>query len=124
MNNLIMKINGEIFEIETYDNPSTQALIDSLPTHIKMSRWGGEYYGTIQKQIPADSAMKSFFEEGEVALWPDGNAYCIFFGPTPASTDHRPKMASPGIAFGKIVSDNIDSLDNMSGQIQIELTVK
>nr|MBP6333007.1 hypothetical protein [Aminivibrio sp.] len=44
-------------------------------------------------------------EIGDVALWPAGNALCIFFGPTPASSGDEPRMASPGVLVGRITGD-------------------
>ena len=71
-----------------------------------MSRWGDEFYGSLaQKVAYSGDTLQDVFEIGDVALWPDGNALCIFFGPTPASRGSEPRMASPGVALGKIVGD-------------------
>ncbi|MEJ2559592.1 MAG: cyclophilin-like family protein, partial [Anaerolineae bacterium] len=37
--------------------------------------------------------------------WPVGHAFCIFFGPTPASTGERPRAYSPVNVLGRVVSD-------------------
>ena len=34
--------------------------------------------------------------------WPPGNAMCLFFGPTPASTGEESRAASPVTVVGKI----------------------
>ncbi|WP_321407018.1 cyclophilin-like fold protein [Tolumonas auensis] len=102
---LVIQIKNAEFEVALYDNPSAEKLVSALPLSISMSKWGGEYYGALPVPIPANGKKTELFAEGEVALWPDGNGFCIFFGPTPVSTDDRPRMASPGIAFGKITSD-------------------
>ena len=39
---------------------------------------------------------------GDVCYWPQGEALCIFFGPTPASTDEKPRAASPVTVVGRI----------------------
>lgn len=44
-------------------------------------------------------------EVGEIAYWPPGNAFCIFYGKTPASIDERPKAASAVAPFGRIGGD-------------------
>lgn len=102
---LVIQIKNAEFEVALYDNHSTEKLVSALPLSISMSKWGGEYYGSLPVPIPANGQKTDLFAEGDVALWPAGNGFCIFFGPTPVSTDERPKMASPGIAFGKITSD-------------------
>ena len=42
---------------------------------------------------------------GELGYWPVGNAFCIFFGPTPVSTDERPRAASPVNIVGNLQGD-------------------
>ena len=102
---MCMQINGKIFEVELYDNAAVKDLINSLPQTISMSRWGDEYYGTLAKRVASSDPKQDVFAVGEVALWPSGNALCIFFGPTPASHGSEPRMASPGVPFGKIKGD-------------------
>ncbi|MDF2523613.1 MAG: hypothetical protein K0R31_1254 [Clostridiales bacterium] len=121
MNRIKMFINSELYEIELYNNPSSKALYETLPQRISMSIWGGEYYGPLSVKIPSDGEKRDTFEKGEVALWPSGNAFCIFFGPTPVSLGNEPRMASPGIPFGKIISDNLNDFDEMGGSITIKL---
>ena len=42
---------------------------------------------------------------GDIAYWPPGNAFCIFFGETPASVDGNIKPASAVTVIGKLESD-------------------
>ncbi len=102
---MVMEINGKAFEVELYDNRAVKDLVKSLPQKISMSRWGDEYYGTLDKKISDSGPKQDVFAVGEVALWPSGNALCVFFGPTPVSRAGEPRMASPGIPFGKIKGD-------------------
>jgi hypothetical protein len=44
-------------------------------------------------------------EVGELGYWPVGRAFCIFFGPTPASTDERPRAYSPVNVLGRVLGD-------------------
>ncbi|MHA1242651.1 MAG: cyclophilin-like family protein [Promethearchaeota archaeon] len=44
-------------------------------------------------------------EVGDIGYWPDGKGFCIFFGPTPASKNDKPKAASPVNIFAKIEGD-------------------
>ena len=53
----------------------------------------------------------------EVAFWPEGNALCLFYGPTPISKVGKIVPASPVNIVGRIVShDNhiIDKVKNTS----------
>jgi hypothetical protein len=42
---------------------------------------------------------------GDLAYWPAGAAFCIFFGPTPVSRDAKPRAYSPVNVFGRILGD-------------------
>lgn len=86
------------------DGPAARALAAALPVTIPMSRWGDEYYGSLPARLPAGEPRRDVYGIGELALWPDGNALCIFFGPTPASRGSEPRMASPGIPLGRIAA--------------------
>jgi hypothetical protein len=91
--------------VELNDGEAAAQLRAALPLSVDMARWGdGEYYGTLPVPIASGEKRREVFEVGEVALWPDGNAFCIFFGPTPVSRGKEPRMASPGIALGRIRS--------------------
>ena len=102
----IISIGALRFEVSLYDTAAASSLVLTLPQEIRMSRWGDEYYGELSRPIRHDGdAERDVFDVGEVALWPTGNALCIFFGPTPASRSGEPRMASQGVPFGKIVGD-------------------
>ena len=91
--------------VALHDGEAAAQLRAALPLTVEMTRWGdGEYYGTLPVPIRSREKRREVFEVGEVALWPEGNAFCIFFGPTPASHGSEPRMASPGIALGKVLT--------------------
>ncbi len=70
--------------------------------------------------FPPAKGRKEVFEVGEAALWPDGNAFCLFFGPTPASHGTEPRMASPGIPLGRVVS-GVSVLESLGATIRVSL---
>lgn len=121
---LIITVGNQTLEVELNDSDAAKQLVEALPQKISMSRWGdGEYYGKISIPISSEEEKRDDFDVGEVALWPSGNAFCIFFGPTPASDGEKPKMASPGILLGKITSD-ISKLKSMRVQEEMTLSLK
>lgn len=65
---------------------------------------GEEYYGSVGIDIPEDGTAREIMEVGEIAYWPPGRALCIFFGRTPASTDARPRAASPVMPIGRVIA--------------------
>ncbi len=120
---MIIEIGGLTLEVALYDCQAAKDLAATLPQTISMSRWGGEYYGRLAAPLAAKGGMRDDYEIGEVALWPPGNAFCIFFGPTPASTGDQPKMASPGIPLGRITA-NAAALDKLGGSVKATLKAK
>ena len=103
---MLIEIDGAQYEVELYEGTAVRELLESLPQRISMSRWGDEFYGTLARKVDcAGDPLRDVFAVGEIALWPSGNALCIFFGPTPASRAGEPRMASPGVALGKIKGD-------------------
>ena len=96
--------DGTALAVELDDGPAAAQLRAALPLELTLSRWGDEYYGSLPVKLSATGRKRDVYEVGEVALWPPGNAFCIFFGPTPASHGEEPRMASPGVPLGRIVS--------------------
>ncbi|MDT8903944.1 cyclophilin-like fold protein [Anaeroselena agilis] len=117
---LILEIAGKEYSIELYDNPAAKDFAAALPQTIAMSRWGGEYYGRLAAPVAAKGETRDTFAVGEVALWPPGNAFCIFFGPTPASDCDEPKMASPGVPLGRLTGD-ATPLDKLGPSVKATL---
>jgi hypothetical protein len=79
----------------TDDNPETRAAIEAaLPLSGEAARWGDELYFSTPVDVPAEDA-RAEVPVGAVAYWPRGNAFCLFWGPTPASEGHEPRAASP-----------------------------
>ena len=107
--------------VELNDGEAAAQLRAALPLAVEMNRWGdGEYYGTLTVPIGSKEKRREVFAAGEVALWPDGNAFCIFFGPTPASHAGEPRMASPGIALGKVIG-GADVFKALGGSLRVRL---
>jgi hypothetical protein len=42
---------------------------------------------------------------GDLGYWPEGDALCVFFGPTPASTSDKPVPYGPVNKLGKLLDD-------------------
>jgi hypothetical protein len=56
-----------------------------------------------------------------LAFWPPGKAFCIFWGPTPASEGDEPRAASDVVPIGKLTGDLARLSEVADGQtIRIE----
>ena len=110
---------------ELIDNATAQAIWDALPIENRASTWGDEVYFTIPVNIEEAPDARADVDVGELAYWPTGSAFCIFFGPTPASSGPRPRAASPVNVFGVIQGDPTAFKKVRSGDhVQITRAIK
>ncbi len=83
---------------------TAEAIWQALPIKGYADRWGDEIYLSIPVSLEAENAQE-LVTIGDLGYWPPGNAFCIFFGPTPISKGQEIRPASPVNVFGKIISD-------------------
>jgi uncharacterized protein len=102
---ITITVDGTVFSGELNDSASGRKIADKLPLTISMSRWGEEYYGSIGEALPMESGARDEMAVGELAYWPPGTAFCIFFGPTPASHGSEPRAASDCNPLGMLEGD-------------------
>ncbi len=105
-------------EAELYDTPTVQSIVDTLPITAQAQRWGDEIYFSIPVTAQLENDSRDVLEAGELGYWPTGNAFCIFFGPTPASHGDEIRATSAVNIIGKITSDwsglsNVSSGDSV-----------
>jgi uncharacterized protein len=86
------------------DTKTASAIWNALPLSVSGSTWGDEIYFTIPVGLGEDAAQ-AIVGMGDLGYWPPGKAFCIFFGPTPASTGSEIRPASPVNVFGKLEGD-------------------
>ena len=86
------------------DSETAQKMWEALPIEGRVNIWGDEIYFSIPINIGLENA-KAVVLEGDLAYWPPGNAFCIFFGTTPVSQGDEIRPASPVNVFGKIIGD-------------------
>ena len=89
---------------ELNNNETAKKIWEALPIEGSVNTWGDEIYFSIPVKVGLENA-KAVVLEGDLGYWPPGNAFCIFFGPTPASEGEEIRPASPVNVFGKIIGD-------------------
>ncbi|MDH7486596.1 MAG: cyclophilin-like fold protein [Anaerolineae bacterium] len=105
MSRIRISAGGVTAEAELNDSPTAQAIWEALPITARGNRWGEEIYFRIPvRQQLADDA-RADVSVGELGYWPPGNAFCIFFGRTPASVGDEPRAASPVNPIGRVLGD-------------------
>jgi hypothetical protein len=94
-----------VAEANLNESPTASKIWEALPIETHGSTWGDEIYFSIPVDAKAEKDARDVVSVGELGYWPPGTAFCIFFGRTPASTDERPRAASPVNIIGKVVGD-------------------
>jgi uncharacterized protein len=87
------------------DSPTATKIWEALPIEARGSTWGDEIYFAIPVDAAQEKGARDLVSVGELGYWPPGTAFCIFYGRTPASTDDRPRAASPVNIVGNVVGD-------------------
>jgi len=75
-----------------------------LPLSVPADTWGDEIYFGIPVKAKLESPRETV-ERGDLGYWPPGSAFCIFFGPTPASRGDEIRPASAVSVFGRVAGD-------------------
>ena len=87
------------------DTPTADAIWDQLPFEGDANVWGEEIYFNIPVELSTATDARQDMAVGELGYWPSGRAFCIFFGPTPASTGAQPRAYTDVNPFGQIQGD-------------------
>ena len=86
------------------DTKTADEVWNILPIAGNANTWGEEIYFGIPLHIDLEDG-RVVVEAGELGYWPTGRAFCIFFGPTPASIGDEIRAASAVNVFGRLTGD-------------------
>ncbi|MFC7200878.1 cyclophilin-like family protein [Halospeciosus flavus] len=101
------------------ENPETRAAIrEALPLAGDATRWGDELYFRTSVDVDPESSRLEV-ATGALAYWAQGNALCLFWGPTPASDGDAPKAAGPVNVVARV--RDVDALDSVDGGAQVRV---
>lgn len=110
------EIGGSVeIELDEAQAPKTvQAILEKLPIEVEINRWGDELYTEpMPVKVREKENARSLVDLMDVAYWPEGDALCLFFGPTPISKGKEIKPYSPVNVIGKILGK-----ENLARRIQ------
>jgi hypothetical protein len=103
---VIVISSGELaVQAELNESPTAQEIWKKLPLEGRANAWGDEIYFEVPVVMDQETDARAEVEVGELGYWPVGQAFCIFFGPTPVSTDERPRAYSPVNVIGRVQGD-------------------
>lgn len=92
-------------EASLFTTATADAIWKGLPFESTCNLWGDEIYFTIPLSQSLEKDAREYVEKGDLGYWPQGSAFCIFFGPTPISKGTEIKPASAVNVFGKVIGD-------------------
>jgi uncharacterized protein len=73
-------------ELDDSRSPKTvKAILENLPIEVNVNKWGQELYTDRTPIVAQEENAKSEVGLLDVAFWPEGNALCLFYGPTTIS---------------------------------------
>jgi hypothetical protein len=105
---------------ELSNSKASEAIWDALPIENTVNTWGEEIYFEIPVKSALDENAKEVVEKGDLGYWPSGRAFCIFFGPTPASKGDEIRPASAVNIVGK-VSGDVEAFKSVQDGTNIKL---
>jgi len=118
-NRLVLKTPLREFIIELNGSTTAEAVYLALPLEAYVNVWGEEIYFAIPVHMKLENGKK-LMEVGEVAYWPQGDAFCVFFGPTPVSKGPKPEAYSPVSPIGMVLAD-VEALKDIGDRTLIRL---
>ncbi len=86
------------------DTQTAQTVGAALPLSASASAWGDEIYFGIPVNAELEQGQETV-ELGDLGYWPPGRAFCIFFGPTPASRGEEIRPASAVTVIGRVAGN-------------------
>jgi len=101
---ILIKTKEVEMEAELNETKTAKLIWENLPIESKINTWGEEIYFAIPVKLPAENAVNTV-SIGDIAYWPEGHCFCIFFGKTPISTDKEIRPASAVNLIGKLLAD-------------------
>jgi uncharacterized protein len=105
MKTITIRAGNITMSAELNDKPTAVQVWGALPIEGRGSRWGDEIYFEIPVAAGQEADARADVEVGELGYWPVGNAFCIFFGPTPVSSGGQPRAYSPVNILGRVIGD-------------------
>ena len=105
MKKIIIEAGGVQLAAYFNEGPTARLIWEALPIEGHANVWGEEIYFDIPVAADPEPDARAEVEVGELGYWPVGRAFCIFFGPTPVSTDEKPRAASPVNILGMVESE-------------------
>ena len=105
MSRRITIVLGDLQVDAELNDSKTAALVwDQLPLESSYNTWGDEIYFPVPVEAGLEDGQ-AVVGLGDLGYWPQGNAFCIFYGRTPVSRGDEIRPASPVNVIGRMISN-------------------
>ena len=102
--NIVITAGSIRLEAELNDTFTAKAISNILPITAAANTWGDEIYFSMPITLELENGQE-VVDLGDLGYWPPGGAFCIFYGPTPASQGDEIRPASAVTIIGKVQGD-------------------
>ena len=121
MKKIIIKAGEIEARAELNESATARAIWEALPIESPANTWGEEIYFRIPVSQNLETDARELVQLGDLAYWPQGEAFCIFFGATPISGPGEIRPASAVNIVGQLLDDPKRFLSVASGtSVRIE----
>ena len=115
MKKIIIKAGEIETKAELNQSRTAMAIWQALPIEGPANTWGEEIYFRIPVSQDLEPDARELVEIGDLGYWPQGEAFCIFFGATPISGPGEIRPASAVNIVGQLLDDPKGFLSVPSG---------
>ena len=82
-NRIELNFGSFVLDAELFDTDVAKKFTAHLPYPVRLTHWGNELYGSIEKDLGEENPVADI-PAGGIAYTNQGNYVCIFFGQKPA----------------------------------------
>ena len=105
MKKIVIKAGQITAEAELNESATAKVIWQALPLEGLANIWGEEIYFRIPVSHDLAPDAKEVVQLGDLGYWPQGQAFCIFFGATPISGPGEIRPASAVNVVGRLLDD-------------------
>ena len=121
MKRIVIKAGQLEARAELNESATAGAIWQALPIEGSAKTWGEEIYFRIPVSQDLETDARELVYLGDLGYWPQGEAFCIFFGVTPISSPGEIRPASAVNIVGQLLDDPKRFLSVASGtSVRIE----
>ena len=102
---IVIRASHITAEAELNESATATLIWQALPLEGVANTWGEEIYFRIPVSHDLAPDAKEVVQLGDLAYWPQGQAFCIFFGATPISGPGEIRPASAVNVVGRLLDD-------------------